>query len=902
MNAHMFWGKISLSQDGEILDSHPIEGHSIDVAAVVLRLLAERNTRRRLAKAGGLEDLTAVQISRLAAIAFWHDVGKVNTGFTARFYRDADKPEDAGHVTEAFALFAQPLDREFMDAIGLDDMTTWFRTAKLVGGQAAENAVVDMLLAGFSHHGRPVRLPASDAEMDRLKAAWRPWKGIDPKLGLMRMALAIRDFVPEAFTSSDPADRLPTRSHFQHMFAGLVMAADWLGSHRDIFTFGRPGDSRGAFARERAKRMLAEIGFDFDPSAWMDANAVTMDSVFGWFPNNMQKTIGELPIPSAGSLTGIESETGSGKTEAAILRFLKLYVAGVVSGLYFALPTRTSAVQIHGRVAKAVKRLFGDKAPPVVLGVPGYLRVDDVDGKRLPGFQISWSDGKGGSRRWAAEHAKRYMIAPVVVGTIDQALMSVVRLSHAHMRSVALSRHMIVVDEVHASDTRLHTLNKKLIDWHIGMGGHAAIMSATLGAAARALYFGEDLPSIEDAINTPYPLVTFLETGSVRENFSVGRTKRAKKIAVEIKNILHNPDAVAQMALDHARKGAKVLVVRNTVDLAITTQRALEALSANDKRAPLFRVKGVPTLHHSRFSPSDRRLLDAAIEHNFGKTSPRRPIVLVATQTVEQSLDIDCDILITDLAPMDVMLQRVGRCHRHSRTDRPKGYSKPKTIVVVPEHRDLTNFMEHPHFGLGQAYPDVRILEATYRLLETRKHLDIPRENRELVERSTHPEALTAIQRELGEHWETHGLTTRGEQIAAEQEARHALLDYSTTFGEEANFQGEINEELRIRLGDLDSVIKIDRRHFGPFGNRIEQLTIPGWMARIDPANPDEAPEILEASPGYLRFRFGYRTERRRLKKPIFVYSRVGLELDGTADLEDVTPTDNKPRRHLNVK
>jgi CRISPR-associated endonuclease/helicase Cas3 len=896
---HQFWGKLQTGQDGRILERHPIEQHSIDVAAAVRALLADRVTRRRLARAGGLQDLTPVQVDRLAAIAFWHDVGKLNTGFQARPLEGRGKPQPAGHVQEAFALFCGDLEDAFRSAAGIADMSAWC---------GSEANAVDMLLAALSHHGRPVELPSGETELRNLARAWTPWNGIDPLDGLARMGLAVRSYLPSAFESTAPKDRLPCTPLFQHRFAGLVMQADWIGSCRENFPYGRPGDERGAFADIRAPRMLTEMRWLEASRGMTSADAITCQALFGFEPNAMQAAVADLPLDPEGSLTLIESDTGSGKTEAAVLRGLKLMAAGLSSGLYFALPTRTSAVQIHRRVADAVFRLLGDQAPPVVLAVPGYLRDGKVDGKRLPNFRILWNDGVGGASRWAAEQPKRFLAAPIVVGTIDQALMSVVRVPHAHMRAFASARLTLILDEVHASDVRLHTFADELLTRHVALGGHALIMSATLGSSARRIYFKEPRQKLRGALKRPYPIVTHMSANGRRIDIPVaGAQERARTVAIEFAGMIHHPYRIAAVAIEKARRGAKVLVVRNTVGAAMQTHEAVEALGAGDL---LLTVKGVAAPHHSRFSPNDRRLLDEAVEDAFGRNSGRpmdaskakggkngkkakrgsprpRGLILIATQTVEQSIDIDADALITDLAPMDVLLQRIGRLHRHKRSDRPRGFARPVCTIVVPEVRNLGLFIDEPHLGLGHAYNDLRIVEATWRLLESRKTLRLPRDNRMLVERSTHPEALLEIQEELGGKWQRHASLVDVEDAVAQAEARGAILAVNLPFGDHANRQADASEDVRVRLGDLDSSLRFEPDVIGPFGLPVDRLTIPGWMARPDPAEKADRPRIIKIEPGRITFAWGCRLERGALVKPVFVYDRRGLSIDGTVSLEE---------------
>jgi hypothetical protein len=216
----------------------------------------------------------------------------------------------------------------------------------------------------------------------------------------------------------------------------------------------------------------------------------TFKHVADFAPHDVQRRVVDLPLDPGGSVSLVEAETGSGKTEAALARYLRLFHAGLVDGMYFALPTRTAATQIHRRVLQAVTRAFvdGEARPPVVLAVPGYLAVDDHTACRLPDFEVLWNDDpqeRYRFRGWAAEHPKRYLVGPVVVGTIDQVLFSTLMVSHAHLRATALLRHLLVVDEVHASDAYMAAILEQVLRYHVRAGGHALLMSATLGASAR---------------------------------------------------------------------------------------------------------------------------------------------------------------------------------------------------------------------------------------------------------------------------------------------------------------------------------------------------------------------------------------------------------------------------------
>ena len=245
-----------------------------------------------------------------------------------------------------------------------------------------------------------------------------------------------------------------------------------------------------------------------------------------------------------------------------------------------------------------------------------------------------------------------------------------------------------------------------------------------------------------------------------------------KRLSISMSEpLMHNFDRVARIALQAAQAGAKVLIVRNTVNYAVETQRAVDRAAVGSDRSLLFNCRGKPTLHHGRFTAADRRLLDDEVQRLLGKDRDSNAVIVVGTQTLEQSLDIDADLLITDLCPADVLLQRIGRLHRHQRTDRPKDYEVPRSVVLMPEEEDLSTLLNSGQYpnGLGphgHVYEDLRILEATRRLIAESGSWTIPQDNRYLVERATHPEALENIVADKGDEWRSHANAVTGGGLA----------------------------------------------------------------------------------------------------------------------------------------
>ena len=854
-----FWAKLKYKNNdrstGEIVEWHPLLAHSADVAAVTEALLQRTILRDRFASLVGWDDLSDVHIARLSALAALHDAGKVTQGFQNRAF--GRKPE-SDHVTPMVNVYNASDPLAYLAPLGITDLQDWADDLDVLGY---------LLLSTFGHHGEPVTPGAHDPML------WEESDARDPEVGLARLDTHVREWFPDAYDGTAPP--FPAAPAFQHAFNGLLTLSDWIGSDTSFFPFA--GTLEAPMERARSQAAEAVDALFLDPDG--PRSSLSADSGFdqileqpGWDPYPIQEAVRDVPLHENGGLSVLESDTGSGKTEAALARYVRLFRRGLVDGLYFAVPTRTAATQLHDRVTAAVKRLFPeDQRPPVVQAVPGYIKADDVEATRLPdSFDVKWDESVQ-HRGWAAESSKRYLAGPIAVGTVDQVLLSTLQASHAHMRAMALLRHFLVVDEVHASDAYMTRLMDRVLDQHLAAGGHALLMSATLGASARTHLTTDDgdVPDQDEAEDVDYPLVTHADADRTDpESIHAASSDASKTVEPVLSDKADDPETVAQRALDHARNGARVLVIRNLVDDCIATQRALEDFV--DDPDLLFGVDGTPAPHHSRFAPDDRQRLDDAVENTFGPDTPNRGVVAVATQTVEQSLDLDADLMITDLCPMDVLLQRIGRLHRHSRT-RPDGYNTARCVVLTPEERDLAPHISDdgqafgPH-GLGTVYGDLRVLDATWDVLanDALAPWRIPEDNRTLVERATHPAALRAIVTDGDDAWHRHEQWVLGSKQADRQATGHVTIDRSEPFGAEP-FPDDLGTA-KTRLGQEDYRVELPRPVEGPFGVMIGELSVSEWQLDAPPET-EEATDVSRGDGGF-SFRFSDHS---------FEYDRLGL-------------------------
>lgn len=876
-----FWAKARSYRTQGPEGIHLLEHHLADVGACLEALLGQPTVRLRLAHTAGREDLDASTIARLCVFAALHDIGKVNVGFQTQVWRRSDlperRPQRAGHTLDLVPVLTG-VDPEsaswFFDALGWQELKQWDAN----GGEI----VSDLLIASLSHHGLPVPL---DGGRQPNPDIWRVYKQLNPEQYVRRIGLLLKDWFPVAWDTDAPP--LPEAPAFQHMFLGLCTLADWIGSNERWFPLlDEPMSEYFSRAQAQARTAIASIGLDISDQrvAFRDHEELPGFAELFGIPDASANAIQrQAAIETAldERLIVIESETGSGKTEAALWRFIRMYEADLVDGLYFALPTRSAATQLHERVSRFVAAAFPEAhRPDVVLAVPGYASGKNGARQALQPYEVWWDqqlDDAMNGRRWAAQGSKRYLAAQIAVGTVDQAMMAALKVKHSHMRAACLARNLLVVDEVHASDTYMGAILRSLLEAHLSAGSHAVLMSATLGSTARRRWLSAcsgaeaiDLP-MEEAIRVSYPAVSIPSDSTERVN-GVGENGREKNVTIRAVPQMHQFDEAARLALNAARDGAKVLLVRNTVDYAVRTQQALENADLGHAEALLFRCGGVPALHHGRFVSNDRALLDREVEARLGKRRSDRGVIVVGTQTLEQSLDIDADLLITDLCPLDVLLQRIGRLHRHPRDDRPGAYRQPVCVVLLPDSEDLAPLLKRGVNGLGQyVYEDLRILEATRRLIREHQEWAIPGMNRELVERATHPEALEAIVAELGGDWRTHANELEGGMLAEGLTARSAVVRRDAAFcrdNREVLF-GSVEERIRTRLGDEGIEFDLDSPQRSPFGTGlIERISVPrrwlgdSWENATVLVDPDPAGFTLRVAKRDFRYdRLGLRSE-----------------------------------------
>ena len=591
---------------------HPAAYHMLDVAAVAEQLIAPLC-------------LPEPERQALVLLAALHDLGKINAAFRSMLTeRESQKCGRHWEVTEAFLMHYD--DR--LVHLGHGPRQRWALYAATAG-----------------HHGRP---PTQDRD---------GWSRMRRAAG--EEAVADAGALIEAFAALWPESSLAQRDKdgirvLTWWLPGFVTAADWIGSNAEWF---RPRadyiDLSDYLDQARRQASEAVLRAGLDPALPSDKR------LFDWVPRPMQEAAAAAPLPEGPMLAIIEDGTGSGKTEAALILAQRMLLAGKGRGLYVALPTMATADAMFARLREVVRTMFA-KAPSLTLA-HGRATLS----REFRDFEAhsAQREDEPACTEWLADNRRRALLATVGVGTVDQALLAVLKVRHAALRLFGLSSKILIVDEVHeVGESYIVELLATLLRAHRQAGGSAILLTATLPTSLRSRLikaWGESpLGSIA------YPLLTV--AGRAPQPVKPLSDRRG---SVEARRLASAEEAVS-LLVRSAKQGGACVWVRNAVDDAIAGVKAL-------------REAGVEAdLLHARLALTDRMRHQAAVLKRFGKERQGGASrVLVATQVVESSLDLDFDTMVSDLSPIAALIQRAGRLWRHM--DRRPVSERPTSHPVL---------------------------------------------------------------------------------------------------------------------------------------------------------------------------------------------------------------------------
>jgi CRISPR-associated endonuclease/helicase Cas3 len=705
---------------------HPLVCHALDVAAVSEVILVEARPawRRCLAASLALEHSDAT-VRWCALFAGLHDLGKASPGFQEQSAEGRARDEQAGLVFPALLAQLPSVPHGLITARTLAEV--------LRDDHGVESVVGSRIAATVGAHHGSFPKPGAVFELGSIVCGDAGWAAV-------RTSIARR--VAEALSLMSCAAPGALSADGLMVLAGLTSVADWIASAPSAFPLACPDgvppagfDSRAYLerARGRARAVIAQLG-------WTGWSGPTVAKPFGeLFPHApVERPVQREARRLADALGGpvlviVEAETGSGKTEAALSAAEALFVQGRHEGLFFALPTRATSDQMFARVRDFLAcryprerlnlhLLHGSSAMSVDYQAlldrdPGYLGVGEVfDDDEVAGGGVAAS-------AWFAQR-KRGLLSPFAVGTVDQALLAVLRARHQFVRLSGIAGKVVVIDEVHAYDAYMSVLLERLLEWLGALKTSVLLLSATLPAGRRAALeraYARGLSAIEPAPNggpqQSYPRISWQSrTGGGTVGVAASRPARSIKLDARATR-----EEAADVLLDRIGGGGNAAFVCNTV-------RAAQELQALFERG---RADGlVDELVHSQFRLRERSEREELIGRLYGRASAERPhrSVVVATQVIEQSLDVDFDLLASDLAPVDLLLQRAGRLHRHSRA-RPAALAQPTLLLVTPP-ADVRPLFDRPSTFV---YPE-HLLLRTWTALRKRRAIAEPADIDELIE------------------------------------------------------------------------------------------------------------------------------------------------------------------------
>ncbi len=610
------------------------------------------------------------------ALAALHDVGKISPGFQAKIWQNIAEEWRVDEV------------RRFLETTGEGAE----RLHTKIGYSALKKLFGKWAEAVGMHHGELVAQESGAIGWSALR---------DEAIGK----------ITEIFWPIPINIAKPTREQIE-LAAGFIVVADWLGSDENFLVDGKVPDANES--EKRAVEILDEIGWTvpkpFDDKMFDELFGDAAKSGRPFEPNETQRAFHDVATEPGVFI--VEAPTGTGKTEAALWGAYRLLRNRCCNGIYFALPTRTTSDKIHERFEPFLKRACKGTTKARLTHGTAWTRT-------LEKNDAASNEERENVRRWKEEEyaveterkkerdesdgklffadgdwfrpSKRALLQAFGVGTVDQALLSVLPQKHAFLRLFGLAGKVVIVDEAHSYDAYTGGLLDALIAKLAEAGATVIVLSATLTRRRREeiLSLGTTTPSNEitsDAASKneetspeydPYPLISFRlhsgQTGRVATSPPPSRT-------IKIKRCERDLQEVVKRAVEAAERGELVLCVANTVDRAQSLYRLAKSVSS--ARLPAERIG----LLHGRFPTFRREAIENEQFAIFGKNGDRSSgALLISTQVVEQSVDLDADFLITDLAPTDMLLQRIGRLWRHDRPNRKA--TEPRVLIVYPREK-----------------------------------------------------------------------------------------------------------------------------------------------------------------------------------------------------------------------
>ena len=462
----------------------------------------------------------------------------------------------------------------------------------------------------------------------------------------------------------------------QMLLSGLLITADWIASNTEFFpliSIDEHGEESLYPARTNSaleKLLFTEM---WKPER-KDYSSGEFQHTFGFPPSEIQKRIIEIENNTvAPGLYILEAPMGCGKTEAALSLSELLAAKCKKKGLFFGMPTQATANGIFPRIISWAEKQSGEYFHSIQLK-HGSAELNKVFQNIQRGIPDEDSESGLVVHSWFCS-SKKACLADFVTATVDQMLMMALKRRYVMLLHLGLSEKVVIIDEVHAYDAYMNQYLERALQWLGAYHTPVILLSATLPSKKRMslvrAYLGLKRSDECFEKNISYPLLTYTDGDCIRQE-SLPYDGEHK--TVEIAKC--TDEDILGIIRDTVKAGGCIGIIVNTVSRAQNISQTVRNEITDDV-----------LLYHAQFIITDRTKKEDELLSKIGKHSnpeTRAGFVVIGTQVLEQSLDIDFDLLITDICPVDFLLQRIGRLHRHDRT-RPDELKIPKCYVITDE-------------------------------------------------------------------------------------------------------------------------------------------------------------------------------------------------------------------------
>lgn len=636
---------------------------------------------------GDLSEEEAQKLIKL--VGFTHDLGKATPAFQTKqsYDRDDELDDDLKEQLEQNG-FLRLEDVRLASAQKSPHARAGEAILEAFGMPSSIGAIIG------GHHGKPenscpdgqlIEYTANYWQSDNNSELQTPWKKVQRELF---------DYGLKSSGYQDETEIPDIRQPQAVILEGLLIMADWLASseyldqkeERPLFPLiGLAQSWKDINLTERFQQAITtwDFGGEWTPQH-VDLETVYQDR-WGFDPRPVQTAMTAAIAQTIDpGMAIIEAPMGLGKTEIALVAAEQLAELTGRDGLFMGLPTQATTNAMFTRVEDWLEQLAKTQEENFPIRLMHGKAQFNQSYRKLPNAaSINEDEEDAGAvvvNSWFS--GKKSILTKFTVGTIDHLLLMGLKQKHLFLRHLGLSGKVVVIDEVHAYDVYMNQYLYKAINWLGAYHVPIVILSATLPKEKRnklltAYLEGKYGRKYQKQLVAPtgwqesqaYPLLSLLDGNEIKQVKEFPGKSDQQPQQMQVQRINASDEDLIASVVDKIKDGGVAGIIVNTVkraqDLAQLVPQAIKLM-----------------VLHSAFLATDRTKQETALQAAIGKHGDRPDkMIVIGTQVLEQSLDIDFDVLYTDIAPMDLILQRMGRLHRHHIT-RPVALQTPQVFLM----------------------------------------------------------------------------------------------------------------------------------------------------------------------------------------------------------------------------